>query len=156
MAYVGGDGDLNRFVDPLGALLNFNNGTLQLRMAIWDEASKRFPQPVIIPADDSPGGIMPTSVEIIHEPAFRRGSQLMYAVVGSSVDGIIHGLFVDDPSGDRPEANNARLIRLGFVGGLVSAVGSLGGSTLMIVTHNGRISRSTARRARSLITHSLR
>ncbi|MEO7271400.1 MAG: hypothetical protein ABIX28_07290 [Vicinamibacterales bacterium] len=139
LKHVGGDGDLNRFVDPLGALLNFNNGTPQLRMAVWDEATRRFPSPGIVPADDNPGGIMPTAVEIVHEPTFRRDHQLMYAVVGSSADGMIHGLFADDPSGDRPEAANARLVRLGFVGGLVSAIGSLGGATLMIGTDNGRI-----------------
>ena len=138
---MGGDGDLNRFVDPLGVLLNFNNGQTQLGMAVWDEVKNRFPEGrgQVIPADDNAGGVMPTSVEIVQRPAFGKNGQLMYAVVGSASDGRIHGLFASAPAGERPEASNVKLIKLGTVGGLVSAISSVDGSTLMIGTDDGRI-----------------
>jgi hypothetical protein len=138
---MGGDGDLNRFVDPLGVLLNFNNGQPQLGMAVWDEEKNRFPdgRGQIIPADDNASGVMPTSVELVQKPAFSKNGQLMYAAVGSVSNGVIHGLFASAPARDRPEARDIKLIKLGTVGGLVSAISSIDGSTLMIGTANGRI-----------------
>ena len=143
---VGGDGDLNRFVDPLGVLLNFSNdadkdGVLQakLRMALWDEQGNRFPTGTVIPASDNPAGIRPTSVEVVQKPTFRRNGQLMYAAVGSASDGVIHGVFAADPVGEHPDARDVKLIRLGTVGSRVSSIGSMDGSTLMIGTENGRI-----------------
>ncbi len=139
LKHTGGDGDLNRFVDPLGVLLNFNNGTVNLGMSLWDETTRRFPPVTVIPADDHPDGVPPTAVELIPRPAFRKGSQLMYAAVGSTEEGVVHGLFADAPATDRPEASNVRLFRLGSVGGLVSAIGSIDGSTLMVGTDLGEI-----------------
>ena len=138
---MGGDGDLNRFVDPLGILLNFNNGEPRLGMALWDEAKSRFPEGrgTIIPADDATGGVAPSSVELVPVPAFRKNGHLMYAVVGSTSGGVIHGLFAADPAENRPDAREVMLIRLGAVGGIITAIGTMDGSSLMIGTDNARI-----------------
>ena len=138
---MGGDGDLNRFVDPLGVLLNFNNGQVTLGMAIWDEAKNRFPdgRGQVIPADDNASGVAPTAVEVIQKPAFTKNGQRMYACVGSTSEGFIHGLFAADPAGDRPDARDVKLLRLGSVGSVVTAIASIDGSTLMIGTDTGRI-----------------
>lgn len=137
---MGGDGDLNRFIDPLGLLVNFNNGQVKLAMALWDDKKNRFPdgRGTIIPADDDANGVAPTAVEVVPKPAFRRNGQLMYAAVGSA-NGVIHGLFAADPIGDHPDARNVKLIKLGTAGSLVSAIGSIEGSTLIIGTEDGRI-----------------
>jgi hypothetical protein len=147
LKHVGGDGDLTRFVDPLGVLLDFSSGDAslpknpgaRLHLAIWDEATNRFPTGQIVPADSDASGVAPTAVEIVQKPAFRKNGQLMYAAVGSTNEGLIHGLFADDPVGDAPDAGNVRLITLGFVGGVVTAIASMDGSTLMIGTDTGRI-----------------
>lgn len=147
LRHAGGDGDLNRFVDSLGVLLNFRNSNddddnnVMLHMATWDEQNNRFPPGPgdVIPADDAASGVAPTSVEVVQKPTFRRNGQLMSAAIGSASDGVIHGLFAADPVGDHPDARDVKLIRLGIVGSLVSAIGSNDGSTLMIGTENGRI-----------------
>ena len=138
---VGGDGDLNRFVDPLGILLSFSNGQPQLSMVVWDESKSRFPEGrgTIIPADGNASGVAPTSVELVPEPAFRNNRQLMYAAVGSTAGGLIHGLFAADPVGDGPDARDVTLIRLGAVGSIVSAIGTIDGSTLMVGTDSAKI-----------------
>ena len=139
--HVGGDGDLNRFVDPLGALLNIDNTNTQLGLTLWDEAKTRFPPGpgAVIPTDGNAAGVAPTAVDLVQEPAFARAGQLMYAAVGSTDQGVIYGFFADPPTGDAPQADNAKLIRLGSVGNLVTALASLDGSTLMVGTDNGRI-----------------
>jgi hypothetical protein len=147
LKHVGGDGDLTRFVDPLGVLLDFSSGDAslpknpgaRLHMAFWDEANNRFPAGEVISADTDSSGVAPTSVEVVQNPAFRKDGQLMYAAVGSTAEGLIHGLFADDPIIGRPDARNIRLIRLGLVGGVVTAIASIDGSTLMIGTDSGRI-----------------
>ena len=147
LKHVGGDGDLTRFVDPLGVLLDFSSGDAslpknpgaRLHLTLWDEATNRFPPGQIVAADSDTGGVAPTAVEVVQKPAFRRNGQLMYAAVGSTNEGLIHGLFADDPVGDGPDASNVRLITLGFVGGVVTAIASTDGSTLMIGTDTGRI-----------------
>jgi hypothetical protein len=138
---VGGDGDVNRFVDALGVLLNFDNTNTKLGMAIWDEAANRFPSGpgAVIPADGNPAGVAPTAVDVVQKPAFRMNGQLMYACVGSTADGIIHGLFAADPAKDRPDARDVVLTRLAFVGGVVTAIASIDGATLMVGTDSGRI-----------------
>jgi len=127
---VGGDGGINRFIDPLGVLLNFYNEEdgPKLRMARWNEQTKSFPDGpgAVIPADDSPGGVWPTSVEVVQRPAFKKNGQLMYAAIGSGP--IVYGLFAD------PDAGNAKLVRLGTIGAVVSAITSIDGSTLLIGT----------------------
>jgi hypothetical protein len=141
LRHVGGDGDLNRFVDGLGALLNIDNTNINLGLTLWDEALNRFPRGPgsVIPADGNAAGVAPTAVDIVQEPVFARAGQVMYAAVGSTDKGVIHGLFADTPKGDLPQANNVKLTRLGSVGNVVTALASLGGSTLMIGTDNGRI-----------------
>lgn len=147
LRHVGGDGDLNRFVDRLGVLLDFNSGDAsqpknpgaRLHMSLWNEASNRFPPGEIISADGDASGVAPTSVEVVQMPAFRKNGQLMYAAVGSTSKGLIHGLFADDPAGDHPDASNVKLSLLGFAGSVVTAIASIDGSTLMIGTDTGRI-----------------
>jgi hypothetical protein len=138
---VGGDGELNRFVDRLGALLNFDNTNINLGLALWNEKTNRFPDGAgtVIPADDSASGVAPTAVDVVQKPTFRRNGQLMYGATGSTGEGFIHGLFADDPAGDVPEARNAKLIRLGFAGSVVTALASLDGLSLMAGTETGRI-----------------
>lgn len=138
---VGGDGDINRFIDGLGVLVNFDNTNTALGVAVWDEVAKRFPTGpgAVIPADGDAAGVAPTAVDLIPAPAFRRAGQLMYACVGSSADGIVHGLFAADPSSERPEARDIHLARLGVVGGIVTAIGSTDGTTLMVGTDSGKI-----------------
>ena len=136
LLHVGGDGDLNRFIDPLGILVNFDNSNNKLGMSVWNDVTNRFPAGpgTIIPADGNAAGVMPTSVEIVLKPAFRKNNQLMYAAVGSTPQGLVHGLFADDPKGDHPDARNLKLTQLGSVGNTVTAIGSNGGATLMVGT----------------------
>jgi hypothetical protein len=140
LRHVGGDGDLNRFVDGLGVLLNFDNTNTKLGMAIWDQAANRFPKGPgsVIPADGNAAGVFPTSVELVTKPAFRSNGQLMYAATGSTADGLIHGLFAADPTVEHP-VSDVKLTKLGSVGGVVTAIGSLDGSTLMAGTDSGKI-----------------
>jgi hypothetical protein len=139
--HVGGDGDLNRFVDPLGVLLNFDNTNIKLGMAVWDEDAQRFPQGpgTVIAADDKPGGVAPTAVEVVTTPSYRRNGKLVFATVGSLPTGDVHGLVAADPRGEKPDARDVSLIRFGTVGAPVSALGSYDGSTIMIGTTTGRI-----------------
>jgi hypothetical protein len=139
--HVGGDGDLNRFVDQLGALLNCDNTNVNLGLTLWDEASNRFPAGpgAVIPADGNAAGVAPTAVDLVQEPVFAKAGQLMYAIVGSTDQGVIHGFFADPPKGGSSQANNANLTRLGLVGDVVTAIASLDGTTLMVGTDNGRI-----------------
>lgn len=141
LRHVGGDGDLNRFIDALGVLINFDNTNTQLGITLWDQSANRFPKGPgsIIPADGKATGVFPTSVEVVPEPSFRNNGQLMYAAVGSTANGIIHGLFADAPKKDVPEASNVRLTRLGSVGSSVTSIGSLSGSVLMVGTDDGKI-----------------
>ena len=81
----------------------------------------------------------PTAIDTVQKPVFQKAGQFMYAAVASTDKGVIHGLFADTPERDLPQANNAKLTRLGSVGNVVTALASLGGSTLMIGTDNGRI-----------------
>ena len=110
-------------------------------MAVWDDKANRFPPGPgkVIPADDNPGGVAPTSVEIMHNPAFRKNGQLMYAAVGSTDLGLIHGLFAADPVGDHPDARDVKLIRLGIAQDTVTAIGSHGGAVIMVGTTSGKI-----------------
>lgn len=138
---VGGDGDLNRFVDPLALLLNFDNTNTKLGMALWNEQANRFPTGpgTVIPADDNAGGIAPSAVEVVAAPSFRRNGRLMFAAVGSTAGGVVQGLVAADPSTDHPDARDVRLVKLGAVGDLVTALGSNDGSMVMVGTGTGRI-----------------
>jgi hypothetical protein len=141
LRHVGGDGDLNRFIDALGVLVNFDNTNTQLGMALWDEVANRFPAGPgsVIPADGNAAGVFPTAVDLVAKPTFRSNGQLMYAATGSMANGLVHGLFADDPKKDVPEASNVKLTLLGFVGSPVTAIGSLGGFALMVGTDDGKI-----------------
>jgi hypothetical protein len=141
LRHVGGDGDLNRFVDPLGVLLNFDNTNTKLGMTIWDEDTQRFPRGpgAVIAADDKPGGVAPSAVEVVVAPSHRRNGKLVFAVVGSLGTGDIHGLVAADPRGEKPDAREVSLVRLGSVGAPVSALGSQDGATVLVGTTTGRI-----------------
>jgi hypothetical protein len=141
LLFIGGDGDINRFIDPLGLLVNFDNSNVTLGMAVWDDKANRFPPGPgkSIPADDNPPGVAPTSVEIVRNPAFRKNGQLIYAAVGSTGLGLVHGLFAADPVGDHPDARDVKLIRLGIVQDTVTAIGSHGGAAIMVGTTSGKI-----------------
>ncbi len=135
---VGGDGDLNRFVDPLGVLLSFNNGNVKLSMALWNEETRRFGDLATIPGNDAAGGVAPTAVELVQAPAWRRDGKRMFAAVGTK-EGAVYGFFASDPAKELPEASNAELVRLGEVQGLVTAIASRDGASLMVGTDSGRI-----------------
>jgi hypothetical protein len=145
----GGDGDINRFVDPLGALLRFNN-TLQdpttkiefgnkVRIAFWNPAVGSFGPgtgTVILAADTPSGsdpGINPSALETVNQPTFQRNGQLLYAATASTDAGVIHGMFANSTGG------NAKFLRLGSIGVTVSALASLTGERLLVGTSTGRI-----------------
>jgi hypothetical protein len=93
----------------------------------------------VIPADENTAGVAPTAVDLVQEPAFAKAGQLMYATVGSTDQGVIHGFFADPPTGQSLQANNAKPTRLGVVGNVITTIASLDGTTLMVGTDNGRI-----------------
>ena len=141
LRHFGGDGDINRFVDALGALVNSNNTSMSLGLTLWDEKVGRFPSGPgqVITADDSAAGVVATAVEVVALPAFRKDGKLVFAATGSGDSGVVHGLVADDPAQDRPDARNAKLIKLGSVGNIITAIASRDGSSMMVGTDSGRI-----------------
>ncbi len=137
---VGGDGDLNRFVDSLGILLSFNNGNVKLGLSIWDEATRRFMDGPVetIPAADDAGGVAPTAVELVQSPEFRRSGKLMVAVVGTA-EGAVYGLFAGSAVGRDPGNRGLELVRLGAVNGLVSALAASDGANVLVGTSEGEV-----------------
>ena len=139
--HFGGDGDINRFVDALGALLNSNNTSTSLGLALWDEAAGQFPSGpgTMIAADDGGSGVVASAVEAVAAPHFRKDGKLVFAATGSGDSGVIHGLVADDPAQDRPDASNAKLVKLGSVGEVVTAIASRDGASMLVGTDSGRI-----------------
>ncbi len=139
----GGDGGINRFVDPIKALLRNNNTLLvnkveignRVRIAFWDELTSSFDSEfgTVLPADGNTAGVMPSSIEVVIAPAWKKNGQLMYAAVGSGAGGTVYGLFAD------ADGTNARLTGLGTAGKTVSALASRDGASLLAGTVSGRI-----------------
>ena len=137
----GGDGSLNRFIDPLGALLRFNNTLIvnkvevgnRVRLAFWDATAGSFGPGVgtVVPADGNAAGITPSVMEVVQSPNWRKNGQLMYAIV--SVSATVYGFFADG------DGSNAKLLKLGVISEAVGALASLGGATLLVGTTTGRI-----------------
>jgi hypothetical protein len=145
--HVGGDGGLNRIVDGLAVLLNWDNTNVNLGLSQWDEKARRFAggpgSP--IPADDSPSGVAANSVELVQAPAFARADPvqhptkqlLMYAVASVPSPGGTSGLY--GLFGDPDKSHQARLLRLGTLNGSVVTTASFDGSTLLLGTAGARI-----------------
>lgn len=137
----GGDGGLNRFVDPLKALLRFNNTfTLnnveignRVRIAFWDQATGSFGPGygTVVPADGNADGVAPNAIEVVLTPDWRKNGQLMYAMVGAGAT--VYGLFANGDGSD------AKLLRLGTAADTVSALASFDGTSVLVGTTTGRI-----------------
>ena len=121
--------------------MNSNNTSMSLGLTLWDEKVGRFPSGPgqVITADDSAAGVVATAVEVVALPAFRKDGRLVFAATGSGDSGVVHGLVADDPAQDRPDARNAKLIKLGSVGNIITAIASRDGSSMMVGTDSGRI-----------------
>jgi hypothetical protein len=130
---VGGDGGLTRFVDPLSALLHRWDKAPAVRMTIWNDAEHKFNGAgPVVPKENDAAGLEPEAMEVVVDPAFRRGGQLLYACAGTS-NGDVYGLFAD------ADAGNAHFLPIANVGQSVSAISSLTGETILVGCANGAI-----------------
>lgn len=140
----GGDGGLNRLIDPLSALLRFNNTLLvngveignRVRIAPWNAQNRSFDGGLgtIVPVDGDTAGMTPSSLEVVLAPSRRRNGQLMYAMAGTST-GAVYGFFAN------ADGSDAKLSRLGTVGDAVSGLASFDGSSILVGTTTGRLFR---------------
>lgn len=137
----GGDGGLNRFVDPLKALLRVNNTLTvnnveignRVRIAFWDQAQGSFGPGygTVVPVDGNAAGLMPNAMEVVLAPDWRKNGQLMYAMVGAGAN--VFGLFANGDGSD------AKLLQLGTAADTVSGLASFDGSTVLVGTTTGRM-----------------
>jgi hypothetical protein len=128
---AGGDGGVTRFVDPLGALLHRYDGAPAIRLTTWDDATHAFRgEGNPVPVDGNPAGLAPNAIETVAAPAWRRSGQLVYACAGSA-NGDVHGFFADADGG------RAAFLRIGNVGGSITAVASLTGAQILTARSDG-------------------
>ena len=129
----GGDGGITRFVDALGALLHVSNAEPNVQLTTWNETARAFNGPgAVVPRDGETGGLTPTALEAVVEPAWRRDGRLLYACAGATT-GVVYGLFAD------ADGSNAAFRSIANVGPSITAVASLSGAEILIGCSDGRI-----------------
>jgi hypothetical protein len=139
----GGDGDVNRFIDELGALVRFNNTLVvnrmevgnRARIAFWKEDIQQFEQGLgtVIPVDGNPGGLQAPVLEEVKRPGWSKGGRKLYAVAAGENSSRLHGLFADADGG------NASFDFLIDANSHIKALASMDGRTVHIATADGRL-----------------
>jgi hypothetical protein len=139
----GGDGGPNRFIDPLGALLRYNNTLVvgnvevgnRVRIDFWNATTERFSGGIgtVVPVDGDTGGLQTPFLEVVRAPSWRRERRLMYAVAGSMNAGRVYGFFAD------ADGSNAAFNLLADVGDPIAGLASRDGTRVLVGTQTGRI-----------------
>jgi hypothetical protein len=149
----GGDGDVNRFIDPLGVLLRYNNTLVvddkevgnRVRLAAWkpyawDPTDGYFDGlGDVVPVDGNADGLGYPLLEVVRNPSWMRNQMKMYAVAveplpnNESYTGRIFGFFAND------DGTGASFSFLKDIGTAISSVASFDGTRIHIGTGSGQL-----------------